>query len=904
MTRGLGGATIARRTLGAFAPLVAMIALVTLIMALAATALPRAIDGFLTAGVRYDAAQATTLARDLTATGAASFELGPVTGTTPRMSKSAAEAWGYVDQQLADLRAAMPQPMRESVGAASYTATTVPEGTEPEGAPAASLSIGFDPRFLSRVRIVDGVAPAAVERLPGDEPLDVIASRAVADRLEWKVGATRELELADRLRQVVRLSGVFEALDPENSYWVHTAATLTPTVDSRVLPPAITATVFADASSVTALGPPFEVRSAAWYPVDATDLTSSHAATLSAQTRAFTSVSHRLSDTGTTVLSFHSGLPAVLDAALDRGVSSQAVLATVLAGPLGVAIAIEVLIARLAAARLRPSLTLLEARGGSRLQRRLLVASPALVIGIVAAAVGGAVALAIPGGQAGAAGLAAVLAAAVGPAVLLALLAVGSREPGASTTTAARVRLGGELLVAIAAAAALTAALQRGTEPHPGAGPDLLSAATPLLLSLVGCIVALRVYPLALGRVLARAHRSIGFAAFFGTARALRGGTAGLVPVLTVLVGVSVAIFGGVLSATLASGLDTASRSAVGADIAIGDVRLDEAAVDRVRSVDGVAAVASVSTKSGGTLAVDVGYPLTATLVLVDPADLARVQRDVPGALPIEKLLAPGRGARIPLAAPRNVATAVHNATRASLTYVDVTLRYPALASNPFGTGGYWVVADRANADALDFTSPEVADRLLVRLTAGADEAAVLHALTPIVGADATVQTPAKVRFQLDNNPAVGGIRAAVWLSIVGSIVLSSAALILTTVLDARGRRRTLALLSTLGLSRRQARAAVLWELAPLSAVGLVVGAALGAVLSAVVLATVNLRPFTAGVDQPALTVDPLLTASTIAGFVAVVVVTALVAARHAAPRTRPRTDDAGSAPTDTGWTP
>jgi len=225
----------------------------------------------------------------------------------------------------------------------------------------------------------------------------------------------------------------------------------------------------------------------------------------------------------------------------------------------------------------------------------------------------------------------------------------------------------------------------------------------------------------------------------------------------------------------------------------------------------------------------------------------------------------------------------------------DVTVVAPPVASEIFNTSANWVLADIANAEELNFPSPVLAGQLVVRLDPGASVDAVTADIVGVVGADATVSTPESVTALRSANPAVGGVRTATVLAILGSALLSAAALTLTTVLDGRSRRASLALLGTLGLGRRQARRTVAWELAPLSAVGLVVGVVLGAALAAIVLTTVDLRPFTDGIDQPGIVVDPLLMFAIGGGFALLLVVTVAAAAARATPRTR-------SLATDEGW--
>jgi putative ABC transport system permease protein len=852
-----------------------MVAIVTVLMALLATGLPRAVDGILAAGVRYETESIPATQIDL----GAEFPPGSV-----------AWSWSSLDTDLDALRAGMPEQLRSTLSPAEFLTVSAPAPYDAETQPDASLAVAYDPRVLSRITLVEGDEPARVDsrKLPSEEPLEVVASTVVADRLEWVVGDTRLLALPDRLSQLVRLSGIYEPVDADDPYWEHTSATLEPAIDSRTLPPVITATVYANPAGLSAAQSSLvtNLHTAVWYPTATGDLDGSSAAEVAQQTRKFVSSTQRV---GGVAVTFESGLPEVLDAAAARTASSQSILATIVAGPLGVALAIEILIARLAASRLRESLALIEARGASLAQRRLVLLVPALVVGVLAAAAGAAVGFLVPAAPPGVPAVLAIAATAVLPAALIAAFGTGRRERADSAARSGLWRVIGEVVVVLASAASLTAILQRtGTTTATATGSvDLLAAATPLVLTLLGCVVALRVYPLLLRRVVAASHRGTDISAFYGTARALRGGGAGLVPVLTVVVGVSVAVFSGVLSATLATGLDDAARTRIGADISVREVRLEADAVDRVRVVDGVEAVATVAQRLNDRLSYEGGSPVTLTLLLVDTEELAAVQRGVPGALYLGALRRDG-AEPLTIAVSSGVAASTRDATEARLDFVDVDILAPTIDANPFRIPGRFVVADDSAAETLSVAQAGLAQQVLVRLDPGADVDAAVRDIRALVGDDAIVETPGDAAAVLAENPAVGGIRTAALIAILGAGILTTAALVLTTVLDGRTRREDIALLSTLGLRRRQARAAVVWELAPLSVVGLVVGVLLGAGLSALVLGTVDLRPFTAGLVQPAVTIDPVLSAVIVGGFVVVLATTA-VAAALAATRQRAR---------------
>jgi len=897
MTAGTGTVQVLRRSLTAFAPVGVMIAVVTVGMAVLATAVPRAVDGFLSDGLRYETQNAPAVARDLVASGIVDVPFGA--GTGDGMAEGASEAWGLFDEQLGALRSTMPAALRAAVGPAEYASVTTMLSTTSPRSPSTWLSIAYDPRMADRVEIVEGEAPGpAPTAFPSEQPIEVVASRPVAELYAWGVGETRAVTLADGTDQPLLLSGLFEPRDADAGYWEYTTRTLEPSIDLSNLPPIVSATVFANAAGVTAVAgtdAAVALDSSFWYPTLPDRLRSSAAHDLARQTRQFLTVAHPLGS-GTAPKSFRSNLPALLESAEARAVSSQTIVATITAGPIGLALAIEVLVARLVMARLRASLELMGARGASAPQRRLLLAVPALAVGVLAAAVGFVIGMLVPGGQLSPAAIVGVSIVAVAPAVLLVLLTESPRRLDGARGTRF-LRPVAETVVVLAAAASLVTVLQRGNHlATSNPRVDLVAAAVPLFLSLVGCILVLRLYPVALRRTLTAAHAARGIAAFLGTARAMRAGSAGLVPVLAVVIGVSVAVFSGVLATSLSTGATTASQARVGADLSVENVRLSPADLDGIREVPGVEAVAGVARHLFKNLTPPDVRKFQASLVLVDPADLATVQRGVPGAIDLPPLVSQGGDAPA-VAMSAGVDELAEGATESELDFSDeVRLIRPALTSQIFNTSQDYIVGDIANARQLNVFPPIVATQALVRLVEGGSVTEATAAIGAIAGPDAAFTTPADVAALRADNPAIGGIGTAAVLAVLGSIALSTAALGLSTVLDGRARRRSLALLATLGLGRAQARRTVAWELAPLAIVGLGAGVALGAALSAVVLTTVDLRPFTGGLDQPAVTVDPLLMLAVVGGFALLLFAAGIFAARQAAPLSRTATA------IDKGW--
>ncbi|MET0956502.1 MAG: hypothetical protein ABWY68_11175, partial [Cryobacterium sp.] len=810
-TRGLSSIRLLVRALVAFPAVLTMILAVTVALALLATTLPRAIDGVISDIVQHDVAEATPLNRDITAGGHGLYDLGSsAAGIPENMTAAGAAVWGRLDDQLGAFRSTLPDALRGAIGDADFTAATVPTLSSASGILPAELGLRYDPRYLSRITLTAGRAPdTAPPTLPSADPLEVIAADSTATTIGWAIGQQRPLQLMGGVQQLV-LVGTFTAIDADAGYWAQATATKQPAVVPGT-PPTVQAMVFANPAGYPAVADAeLPVKSSVWYPAVAEAITAEGVPEIASQARQLATTEQALGDSEKPWLVFSTALPEVLEESLARSISTQAVLTLIIVSPIGLALILEVLVARLAAERLRPSLALLAARGASRRQRTAVVGLPVLLLGLVAAAMGCFSGLLLPGGAFGVTGVLAVVVMAVAPAVLLAgfTVQIGSTTDAARGRVSRLLRLAGELLVLLATIAALVATGQRGSAGGaPAAGSvDLLAATIPLLLSLLGCLVALRVYPVLVRRWLDAASRGHGIGAFVGLARAIRGGTAGLLPVLAVILGVSVAVFSGLLSATLSTGLTTAAHAAVGADISIENVRLDQAALQDLRAVDGVAAVTGVAIDRSQKFEFAGHSPLNASVLLVDSAELAAVQAGVPGAVPLDDRLLTPAGATdtgAPVMVSTQLSAALGGDRSAELNGQAVHVVAAPLAGRQLKLDGNWVLVDRAQSDAIDFVSPDVSIRVLVRVADGANIPAVADRLRSALPASATApsstapsfNTVAQTVAQLSTNPAVRDVHAAAGMAILGAALITSVALVLTLVLDGPARRGAVALL-------------------------------------------------------------------------------------------------------------
>ena len=865
------------------------LALLVLVGALLATAVPRAVAALHTAQLAelLDGVPANGL--DLTTETRTHPDIGASSGGTS-LDDDVDAVWGRQEEALVGIRDDLPQPLHDITGEPLTVLTAGPlRAMVPDASPSSPvyrILPGFDPRLREHVELTSGAWPAPV---PGDEldgitAVDIVLVDAVAERMDWALGEERLLGIGS-INQPVRLSGTVAPIDPADGVWTHLPTTLEPgVVDNGLAPPQITGTAFVDAASWPAfadLNVPSTMQ--AWFPVRTERISAPESAQLQAQLGEFSS-DLRVIGSGEYLgwvptvgeVSFLSGLGASL------GEAAAAVLATIASGPIGVMVAVLVLGARVVFERRRTGLELTAARGASVGQLRGILALEGLGIGVPAAVVGGVLGTLAVAADAGYGGwlLAAVFA--VTPAVLLVVAA-----PGLSPLRRARADLGGsgpgrfrwiaELLVLLLAVAAVVLLLRRGLATSAAqAGVDPLLAAVPLLLSLVACLVALRLYPIPLARLVRAMSTRPGLVPFLGSARALRDPSAGLVPVLAVVVGVSVAVFSSVLLGTVRAGIDHAAAARVGADAAVSGLPFTRAQLDEFRAVPGVEAIAPVYSTRGSDLIID-GRQRTTTLIVIDTAEMRRVQAGRPDATPLpEALAAPPDDDGVPVLVSGVVDEVIGAADEVGLDGEPFHALAVVDGATAYSPRTNWVLMDRSNAEP--FTDTLVPRAVLVRFAPDADAAAATAALADIAGDGATAVTATDLATQLSEQSVTRGLVTALVGAIALSSLLTVLAIVLTLVVGRPARERLLPLLSTLGLGRRGERALVAWEIGPVAVVAVVVGAVLGAVLPFVVLQGVDLRAFTGGDVQPTVVYDPWLITAVLAGSVLVTVVAAAAA--------------------------
>jgi len=649
----------------------------------------------------------------------------------------------------------------------------------------------------------------------------------------------------------VVVTGLYEPVDPQDPRWVGQAGLL--------------AAVTSPAGTATAL------QTSAYVPLDSVPdmlrMTGGRAVTASARAAVRTggmtvADAHELARTvealGARSARLTSGLPDVVAAFDARMSAARAQASLVVAGVATAAALCLVLAASLLVARRRPFLAAERARGASIasvVTRALLESVPVVVLAALVAA--GAVGWWLRDQEASALlAVAVAVVAALAPAVLAAHEVhgawAGRRVPADRRARAAQQarrharRLVVEALVVVLAAAALVSVRGRGLVPLRSGEVDPLLAAAPVLLAAAAALVVVRVSPAVVRAAGRWATRSRGLAAPLAVARA-HGATTAVVPLLTVTVGVALVVLSGVLVHTVRTGQHAAADQLVGAPVRL-DGRLGTHAGERLLAQ--LAADPGVSTVATGAQvgrrAFGERTGLTATLLVVDAAELAEVRRAT--GLPVDDGLAalaePGPAGTVPALVSADLLTrSGTEGTEAVMSALNATLRLDVRGTTALTPdGGAPVLDARVTSAVGDDDGLVVVDRAVVAAVAdqaptvdrawltGPDAVAAVEAagIAPPATSGVTVTTRDGWWRAWSQAPLTSALTTLFVASAGVLAALSVLALVLVVVATARERGRTLSALRTLGLDARTARWATLGELAPLVLGGLVGGVAIG----------------------------------------------------------------------------
>lgn len=865
----------------------AIVAALVLVLSFVATAAPIALGAVGDAALRDRLGVLGALERDVTSDNAGStgFPQLPEPATPEPLTTD--DVWGGLLDAVERIRTEAEVPL-PGILAPGRAVTLSSDNPTLESPATREVTMAFAPGVEGEIEIVEGRLPeAAGAYLPGAGPglprgapadasgnsVEVVLSTDTATELEWAPGEVRTIGAPDFPVELA-LVGLFEPVDADAPYWEHVPSSLTPKViDDGNTARVVTGTAFAHPASVVSWGIPGQYTTTVWYPTAVDAIDSGNADSTVTALNRLTAVAHPVGSSagglGILSLKFDADIAAEITLALAQEASTTAVIAMLVAGPVGVAAAVLILGCRLVIERRRPSLRLLSARGTSLRQLRGLLAIEGVLVGAIPAVVGAVAAIVVGAAVfAAAPGVAALVPAiliGVAPIAILVALAGSATERQARTDLGrrgSRLRLIVEGVVAGLAVLALVLLFVRGYS----AGADLLLAATPLLLALVACLLTLRLYPLPLRAIFSRARASAGVDAFLGAARALREPSIGLTPVLALVVGVSVAVSSGILLSAVQTGVSDASRAQIGADVRITGATFTRDQLERVGEVDGVAAATGISGAEPAILDVD-GVKRGTSVFVVDAADLRAVQGEGPGMLPPGVSLEPSAGV-MPVAVSGYTADLVDGSDEVSIEGVDAGILGVTRGPVPIGARENWVTLDASYAEEVLGNDPS--DRtLLLRLEDGTGPADVADDLRVVLGPDVRIDDAAGIAARIESGPAVQGVRWALLAATAIAALLSALAIVMTLTLAAGPRARVLALLRTLGAPARSSTTLALWEVGPPAGAAVIAGTVFGALVPLVVLAAVDLRPFTGSSIAPGYVIDPAILALTLGGFLA-----------------------------------
>ncbi len=853
---------------------------------------------------------------------------------------SAEQTWAPLTDGLERVRTTQPEPLRSLLQPARFYVDVDPLRQAPDDPDSdiaqIELQYRVDPLLPDLVRLVEGDWPSSTLPLfdiliggpdgpqtPAGDDLEILLSADAAQQLQWKVGEVRDVPAA----APTRLAGIYTPLDPDDPYWAHSpyGAELAVFDDLDRGKLATAAAYLAPGNpGVVTPGSTREVR--IWYPLDASDVPGGDVGALTAQLGALTAGQVTVIDEpapergeGTAGPPPEPGVEArfvteifgVLRELSTQQRATASILAVVASGPVGVALAVFALGARLIVTRRRATLALASARGGSDRQVRGVLAAEGAVLGLPAAALGYVVAGLVVSPLTSWPWPALVLAGCIA-LVPAAVLALGPSVPSlrearsdlGSRGRQARVRWVAEIVVVGLAAVALWRLLDRGltgvtlpdADTAGGAGTaagdpsglapaasvdtgvDLLMAGTPVLLALAAAVLTLRLYPVPL-RALTRVLRSrTSLPPFLGAARSLRDPAGGLVPALAMILGIAVAATSALLASTITDGAERAVWTGNGAQIRLSGPRVTEELVTTLTGVQGVAEVARVAEASRTVNVTGVQASTRSVTVYLVDETLAGVQAAAPllPALP-EQLYADGSPLWVLTGGGLTQASGevtVNSAGTARVAgHVD---ELPGVR-----TDGQFLVVARPAWEAAGGTAA-LGNLALLSVDGDADRDLVAQAVARAVP-NSRVETPQARLEEFRAEPVTSGLTRAFGVTVPLTTGLTVLAVLLVQAIGSPSRVRLLAVLRTLGASRRQSRALTGWELAPMLTAAFVVGSLLGVAIPWLLLRAVDLRGLTGSATQPALSIDPAALGLVVLGVLLTVVLAVIVSAAIAA---------------------
>jgi putative ABC transport system permease protein len=785
------------------------------------------------------------------------------------------------------LRAALPPSVAGLIDHGVIAADTPELSARELAGDGYTASLGFraQPNIEERIRFIEGRAPAATlpvtEIAVSAETLSSLRSGQVG----WINGSP--LTVGDQLRlfpergdsMLIRIVGVFEALDPTNDEWAD-AALLSPRVivegDGDRVDVHATALIATDQVPEVAerFGGAFRY---AWrFILDWRRADAETRATIARDLAALrVAYPFRGSTEGSEKPSLSTGLLAILERYLRELAATQTAMTLALIGPACAAAGALGMIAATIARRRHEGVRLVRARGATDRQvigARLLVAVCVVVPAVAAAATG----LIVVAGPEWVAGVAAV---GVTIAVLAIVLAVGStvqllRESGGQLRqTRPSVWWGGPrslvrdgLIIAIAIAgviwigqrgAARPSAASEATVSGGSATVDPLLLLVPVLVALAGALIAWRAYvPLVrAGAAVATAHP--GFVPVHALRGPSRGAGALQVPLIVLVVTIAIGVFSTIVVLSLQREQDVVAWRFVGADYRVESATRQSLPLE-MAEVPGVEAAADVVLRDG-VLSGGTARALTLMGAALDADGYRRVVAGTPadGLLPdalwatawtAESGMSPespipavliGEAARRP-ALRVGDPFAMSAFGRASHFQVAAILPEFPGASSPKGT----VIVPLAAVEAAEPDRTFVADQSFVRASPDLGEAMREATIGSYGAPNVALISRAEVRAAMEADPLVRDTSIGFVLALLVSVAFSALVVAVAVFRDVASRHGEIALLRALGTRPRQVLGVIVVEQGTVVLSAIAAGLVLGCLMGMLAVPSLGLDRF------------------------------------------------------------
>lgn len=852
-----------------------LLAVLTLVVTLLISGVPRLVNRLAEQGLRAQLSGEPAARRDITYT----------TGVVNATSKNT--AMGNAVGRFGSLEAEMPPQVRSAVTERWYTVENLPARVVGPDLAARNLLVDLGLRAVPDVQgastLVEGAWPSETY-VPG-RPIEVALDVDVAGKLNLRAGSQLRTGIADdkgNLSEAAPMvvTGVFRPADRANGIWDGLPPLLRITEPRGDGEPFIIVGVVAQSALNKRAAEGWPIQTTWRYRlgvdrIDARELD---------QTIDGLTVMQRNRPQDLTLV---QGVDVPLRAFAAQVDAARTLLAVIAAGVLATLTGLIVLAASLAIRRRRSEFELLRARGGAATAGARRSLAESVLVVPVAAALGWWLGTLFPGEPDPTTPYvvaATVLVTLALPVATLAVPAVGAARRDLVRVRPSARRLTVEVSLLLLAGLAAVLLRRRGLTLGE---VDPLLVSVPVLLAIAAAVLALRAYPWPLLLVSRLAARTRGSVTFLGTARAGRSAVAA--PLVVVVLAIGTAAFCAVVAAGVDASRERAAEQVVPADAVIRGERFAPDTLDELGRLPGVRAVTRVLYETDERLAADelgtdarVGQ--TAVL-LVDGSGLDTVARESavdlsvpaallgarPGAGPLPAIVSPAVAADLAKAGLDDSAFISVQGQRYEFRVAGTEEGFPLLSANasrfvilpwqalpertttPVPTS-LLVAGDSLDAEKLRLAGDQGQERYQRDGTVTGRE-------RPI---GVTVDTRANVRRDLGDGGANGVLAFGFLAGAVGGTVLGLLAIAFTVLAGARARGQVLSRLRTLGLSRRQWRGLLLVELTPLVGVSVLTGALVGALLPLLLNPVLGLSAFTSGVPVQ-VAFEPSLVAAVLA---------------------------------------